>query len=266
MVPVRKLPVSLAAIWYVTMPLPMPLLPALMVIQAALLTAVQGQPTGKVTVILPLPPAMAKAWLVGEICGDGRLTVVAEVAELLATGSVTAELMVAVLLIVVLLPRAQSTVAVIVMVADAPAASVGKVTLRLLPEPPQMPPLVALQVIKVTEAGRLSVTTALVTASGPLLIAVRVNVSVLPTTTGLGAAVFVMVKSAVLVVVRQGENSEVLVGLVVLVAVAVMALPPAITVAKFELKLALPLPSVVTLVKPMKVCPSPLPAGSQEGL
>jgi hypothetical protein len=184
---------------------------------------------------------------------------------LFGTGSATDEFIVAVLLIVELLAREQSTVATMVMVADAPDARVGKVMVRLLPEPLQTPPFVALQLTKATDEGRVSVTAALVTASGPLLVAVMVNVRFEPTVTGLGEAVFVIVKSAVAVKRMQGENSEVLVGLLILVAVAVMALLGT-AVVKVELKLALPLALVVTSVKPIKVCPSPLPAGSQEAL
>ena len=91
---------------------------------------------------------------------------VEEIAELFdATGSATDELMVAVLLIVELFARVHSTVATIVMVADAPEARDGNVIVRLLPEPPQTPPFVELQLTNVTDEGRVSVTTALVTAS-----------------------------------------------------------------------------------------------------
>ena len=50
-----------------TLPLPVPLAPPVTVIHAALLAAVQAQPAPAVTALLPVPPAAAKASLVGEI-------------------------------------------------------------------------------------------------------------------------------------------------------------------------------------------------------
>jgi hypothetical protein len=47
--------------------LPLPLLPEVMLIQVALLVAVQLQPVGVVTFTLPLPPSDVNDWLVGEI-------------------------------------------------------------------------------------------------------------------------------------------------------------------------------------------------------
>ena len=55
------------------------------------------------------------------------------------------------------------------------------------------------------------------------------------------------------------ENSEVL--FPGSVAVAVMICPGATVTAKVGLKLALPAASVVTLIAPMKVWPSPNPEG-----
>ena len=49
------------------MPLPEPLAPDVIVMNALLLTAVQLQPTCVVTVTLPVPPAAAKLALVGLI-------------------------------------------------------------------------------------------------------------------------------------------------------------------------------------------------------
>lgn len=59
-VPVRRLVLVLAATEYLTVPLPEPLLPEVMVIQFALLTAVQQQPDSVVTFMLPLPPLAPK--------------------------------------------------------------------------------------------------------------------------------------------------------------------------------------------------------------
>jgi hypothetical protein len=76
--------------------------------------------------------------------GDGFEAVTFAVAELLfATGSGVDELTVAVLLIAAPLASEQFTLATRVMVADAPAASEVKLTVRLLPDPPQTPPPVA---------------------------------------------------------------------------------------------------------------------------
>jgi hypothetical protein len=47
--------------------LPVPLLPEVMVSQAALLVAPQTHPLCVVTVALPLPPLEEKDWLVGEM-------------------------------------------------------------------------------------------------------------------------------------------------------------------------------------------------------
>jgi hypothetical protein len=48
-------------------PLPFPLLPEVMVIQPALLEAVQEQPLEAETLIVPDPPVEMKDWLVGEM-------------------------------------------------------------------------------------------------------------------------------------------------------------------------------------------------------
>ena len=48
-------------------PLPLPLLPEVMVIQPALLEAVQEQPLGVVILTDPVPPVEVKDWLVGEM-------------------------------------------------------------------------------------------------------------------------------------------------------------------------------------------------------
>jgi hypothetical protein len=66
-VPVRELVLVFAATEKLTVPLPEPLLPEVMVIQLSLLVAVQAQLLGEVTFTLPLPPLLGKGWLVGEI-------------------------------------------------------------------------------------------------------------------------------------------------------------------------------------------------------
>jgi hypothetical protein len=66
-VPVRLLVFVFAATEYPTVPLPLPLLPEVIVIQAALLAAVQVQPVGAVTVTLPVPPLACTDALVGAI-------------------------------------------------------------------------------------------------------------------------------------------------------------------------------------------------------
>ena len=65
--PMRALPLVFAATEYVTIPLPIPLPPDVMVIQVVFLTAVHLHPLGAVTVTLPLPPLAVKSLLVGEI-------------------------------------------------------------------------------------------------------------------------------------------------------------------------------------------------------
>jgi hypothetical protein len=53
----------------VTEPLPLPVAPALIVIHATLLVAVQGQSVAALTVTVPLPPADVGLAEVGEIVG-----------------------------------------------------------------------------------------------------------------------------------------------------------------------------------------------------
>ena len=50
-----------------TVPLPLPLLPDVIDIQVALSEAVQLQPVGELTLILPVPPEYVNGLLVGEI-------------------------------------------------------------------------------------------------------------------------------------------------------------------------------------------------------
>ena len=68
-VPVRADVDPLAAMLNVVVPLPLPLAPAVMVIQDALLVAFQVHPLPAVTVVLPVPPPDPTVWEVGEIDG-----------------------------------------------------------------------------------------------------------------------------------------------------------------------------------------------------
>ena len=109
------------------------------------------------------------------ITGAGFEAVVVTIAELLfVAGSGIDELTVAVLLISVLLATRQFTEVTRVTVADAPAASEAKVTVRLLPEPPQTPPPVGEHETKVVEAGKLSINVTSAAVPGPLLATVIV--------------------------------------------------------------------------------------------
>lgn len=65
-VPLRLAPVFAATV-KLTVPLPLPLLPALIVIQLSLLVAVHVQPAVVVIFELPLPPAAVKVCVVGAI-------------------------------------------------------------------------------------------------------------------------------------------------------------------------------------------------------
>ena len=101
-------------------------------------------------------------------------TVVVIVTELLLEfGSVADELTIDVLLIVTPLTELFTPVTK-VMLTISPAASELKVTVRLLPAPPQTPPPVAEHEIKVTSGGSMSVTTILSALSGPLFVRVIV--------------------------------------------------------------------------------------------
>ena len=65
-VPVLELPLGFAATAYATVPLPLPLLPEVIVIQATLLLAVQAQPDAVVTFSVPVVALAATDWLVDE--------------------------------------------------------------------------------------------------------------------------------------------------------------------------------------------------------
>ena len=64
--------------------------------------------------------------------------------------------------------------------------------------------------------------------------------------------------------VRQAENSDVL--FAGSVAVAVITLPTDTGTGRMAVNPFEQLPSVVTILSPRYVCPSPFPVGSQEGL
>src|SRR5262245_66460914 len=111
------------------------------------------------------------------IVGGGLNALFIAVAELLSgLGSVVGELIVAVVLITAPSGVEQLTCARSVIVAVALTASEGKVTVRLLPEPPQVPPVPpgAAQETNVVDGGRLSATVTDVAMSGPLLVTVIV--------------------------------------------------------------------------------------------
>ena len=71
-------------------------------------------------------------------------------------------------------PMPAVTVAVIVTVADAEPAIDAKVTVRLLPDPPQTPPAVAAHVAKVVPAGSGSASVTARAGSGDWLAIVSV--------------------------------------------------------------------------------------------
>jgi hypothetical protein len=68
-VPVRPVVEALDATEYVTVPLPVPLAPAVTVIQAMLLVAVQLQPLAAVTLAVAVPPAADSPCVSGAIVG-----------------------------------------------------------------------------------------------------------------------------------------------------------------------------------------------------
>jgi hypothetical protein len=65
-VPVREVPAVFAATFSDTVPLPVPVAPAITVIHDALLVAVREQPVVPVTVTLTVPPAAAAVVLVAD--------------------------------------------------------------------------------------------------------------------------------------------------------------------------------------------------------
>lgn len=101
--------------------------------------------------------------------GGGACTAVVAVAELSAVSkSGVTEATVAVLVIVE--PAAPFAVTTSVIVAEAPLGSDANVMVRLLPEPPQTPPAVDEHETKLTDPGRLSVTTTDCASAGPLFV------------------------------------------------------------------------------------------------
>jgi len=129
--------------------------------------------------------------------GGGFNAVTAVVAELLLVlGSCVEELTVTELLITAPFDVGQFTFATNVMVAEAPAGSELKVTVRLLADPPHMPLPVKVHETKVTAAGRLSVTTKDAALTVERLVTVMTKVRFAPATTGLGEAVWLIATSA----------------------------------------------------------------------
>src|SRR5689334_22841358 len=127
-----------------------------MTIHAAWLVACQGQFVGNITCTVAVPPSLEKVSPVGTSEAGGLDAVKFTEVELLPlAGSRVAAVTEATLAIVAPLATVQLTVAVSVTVADVPEAIELKETVRLLPEPPQTPPPVAVQLTKVTAAGRL---------------------------------------------------------------------------------------------------------------
>ena len=112
------------------------------------------------------------------------------------TGSRTIEVTDAVLPMLCPFETEQSRVATIVMVAEAPEASVLNETIRLLPEPPQTPLPVAAHDTNASAAGRLSVTVTDAAESGPLFTRVIVYVTLLPTIIVPDEAALVTARSA----------------------------------------------------------------------
>jgi hypothetical protein len=64
-VPIRLVPVELAATLKATVPLPLPLAPLVIVIQGVVVLAVQAQPVATVTATVEDPAPDATVWLLG---------------------------------------------------------------------------------------------------------------------------------------------------------------------------------------------------------
>ena len=167
----------------------MPLLSPEIVMNPALLVAVQPQPAGTVIPTTPVPPADEKRSLAGESSGVGFETVIVASDELLpGCGSVSAELTVAVLLIEAPFATEQFTCATMVATCEVFGAMGPKVMVLLLPDPPQTTPAGALHDTKESDDGKLSDTTTDAGVSGPPLLTVSVYVTLDPTTTVPGEA------------------------------------------------------------------------------
>ncbi len=122
-------------------------------IQRAALAALQPQLL--TTLTLPPPPLAGKDWPPGLIVVV-QLGVLVTVV-LAATGPLLDGAAVTVLLITVPLATPGSTWATSVTVSVTPGLIAAKVTVRLLPEPPQTPAPVAAHETKVVAPGRVSV-------------------------------------------------------------------------------------------------------------
>ena len=88
--PAREVVPALAPTEYVTVPGPLPLAPAVIVIQPALVVTVHEHPAGAVTATLPVPPSLPSVRVAGEMLyeqtgvgsiGDACLLQLARVAE-----------------------------------------------------------------------------------------------------------------------------------------------------------------------------------------
>jgi hypothetical protein len=177
------MPVVLRATAKLTVPLPVPLAPELIVIHESLLIACQPQPAGAVTLTVPSPPSAVNDCSVGKMVRGGFEVVKFTLAELFAVdGSRTGEVTAAVLPTLTPLDTEQFKLATIVIVSEPPAESVLNETIRLLPVPLQTPLPVETQDTKVSDPGKLSVTVTEAAGSGPLFTRVIVYVTLLPAT------------------------------------------------------------------------------------
>ena len=155
-----------------TVPLPLPLLPAVTVSQVALLEAAQAQPLAVLTVTLPVPAPAVKDWLVGEMM-KAQMTVVGSEAELLA-GLASPEVA-TVAVLVTEGEAAPETATVSVIVLLAPAASEPElVQVTVPPRAEQFQP-VPVPETKLKPIGRGSVTVIVpVLAADPTFLTVSV--------------------------------------------------------------------------------------------
>ena len=128
----------------------------------------------------------------------GGFTAVTDADEVLFVASISAapDATVAVLLMLVPCGTSQLTFATRVAVTVVLTGSDARLIVRLLPEPPQTSPPVALHDTNVVVAGRLSVIVTLGTTVGTRFRTEIVYVTLLPVMTALVSADFVMVRSA----------------------------------------------------------------------
>src|SRR5436305_7110733 len=172
-VPVRESLPRLASTRYCTIPGPLPL-PQVTLRNGAPLTVVQGQPAGAVTRTSALRARAENVAAVGSRSTTLAADALAAAALSAGRGSKTAEPTVARAVRRVPSAIAQPTVAVRVTVAVAPAARVGKETVRSPPVPGQTPPPVAAHAAPASPAGSVTRTTAPSAASGPRSVTVKV--------------------------------------------------------------------------------------------